>query len=262
MRFLRLTIAYDGTNFAGWQIQPKCRTVQETLELALQKITGQPVRTVASGRTDAGVHALGQVASCRTNCALPVDVLRRALNAHLPHDVAVLVVDEAPLGFHALRDAVSKRYRYQLQDGRVRDVFRRHIVWQYSEHLDDRAMHRAAQSLVGTHDFSSFESAGSPRATSVRTILELGVARDKGRAGDQITIDVVADGFLYNMVRTIVGTLVEVGRGARPESWSLEVLQAKDRRRAGPTAPPQGLLLVDVNYDAARGGAQAVGRVS
>ena len=298
MRTLKLTIAYDGTAYAGWQVQPDQPTVQETLENAIAKVTGQRVRVLASGRTDAGVHALGQVVGFRTDSALPPDALLRALNANLPPDVAVLKVVEAPDDFHAISHVRRKRYRYVIHDGPVRPVFGRHFVWHYIHgRLDAEAMQRAAAALLGTHDFSSFETAGAPRATSVRTVFDLRVQR--GRAGDCpnfrptkmglspsdvpeglgigdwglaiedpsnaprlrsrgacrsdpydfIAIEIEADGFLYNMVRAIVGTLVEVGRGAHPESWPGEVLRTTNRRAAGPTAPPQGLCLVRVEYE-------------
>ena len=274
MRTLKLTIAYDGTAYAGWQLQPDKPTVQGTLENAIAKVTGQHVRILASGRTDAGVHALGQVVGFRTDSALPPEVLLRAINANLPHDVAVLDVAEAPDGFHPICHAVRKRYRYMIHDGPVRDVFCRHFAWHYVYgRLDADAMRRAAAALLGTHDFSSFESSGAERKTSVRTVFDLSVER--GRAGDGrgssiaglaignaalsgavqpddfIIIEIEADGFLYNMVRAIVGTLVEVGRGSQPESWPAEVLRAVDRRLAGPTAPPQGLCLVRVEYPSA-----------
>jgi tRNA pseudouridine38-40 synthase len=258
MRTLKLTIAYDGTAYAGWQLQPERPTVQGTLEQAVAKVTGQHVRILASGRTDAGVHALGQVVGFRTESALPLDVLQRAINANLPHDIAVLDAAEAPEGFHPICHAVRKRYRYTIHDGPVRDVFGRHFAWHYVYgRLNVAAMQRASVALLGTHDFSSFETSGAERKTSVRTVLDLSVERgdgpvaedrDKSGCNDTIRIEVEADGFLYNMVRTIVGTLVEVGRGSEAETWPGEVLAAKDRRVAGPTAPPQGLCLLRVVY--------------
>jgi tRNA pseudouridine38-40 synthase len=276
VRTFRFTLAYDGTDFAGWQFQPGCRTVQETVEQTILKITGETIRVTASGRTDAGVHALAQVMGFRSGTRLSADVLLRAMNAELPADVAVLSTEEVPQGFHAIRDARRKRYRYVIHDGRLRDPLRRRYCWHIYEPLDADAMHRAAQALAGMHDFCSFESSGSERATTVRTIHEIFVRRgdfdDAGDAGDAddrppssesqhetddlrpatpssvITLEVEADGFLYNMVRSIVGTLVEIGRGARPPSWIEEVLAAADRRAAGQTAPPQGLFLVKVEY--------------
>ena len=243
-----MILAYDGTDYAGWQVQASDRTLQGTLEQALEKVTGQRVRVLASGRTDAGVHALGQVASCLTDCDLANDVLQRALNANLPRDMAVLEVSDVPERFHVIRDAVSKRYRYVIQNGPVSNVFARRYSWRFPRQLDETAMHRAATSLLGTHDFASFESSGSQRASSVRTITDIRVVRRRESHGEQVVIEIEADGFLYNMVRAIVGTLVEVGRGTQTEQWLAEVIAAQDRRSAGMTAPPQGLFLVHVEY--------------
>ncbi len=249
MRFLKITLAYDGTDFAGWQVQPNERTVQQTLEEAWQKVTGESIRAVASGRTDSGVHAIAQVVSLKTDSHLAADVLCRALNANTPEDMTVLDVCEAPDGFHAIRDAIRKRYRYVIQDGPVRDVFVRRYAWYVPQRLDAEAMHSAAQLLRGTHDFASFEASGAERATSVRTISDIWVRREAAETGERIIMEVEADGFLYNMVRNIVGTLVEVGRGSQPQEWVAEVLAAQDRKQAGPTAPPQGLFLVSVDYE-------------
>ncbi len=258
MPTFRLTLAYDGTAYAGWQVQPGCQTIQEALEGAIEKVTGQQVRVLASGRTDAGVHALGQVVGARIDTDLSTDVLQRALNAELPQDIAILAVEEVAEGFHAIRDALRKRYRYVIHDGPVRDVFRRPYCWHYrGGRLDVEAMDRAAKALLGKHDFSSFETSGAERESSVRIITDISAKRGsdirgtRGRAGDpddSVVVEVEADGFLYNMVRAIVGTLVEVGRGAQPETWPGEVLRATDRSTAGPTAPPQGLFLVCVEY--------------
>jgi len=249
MRTIRLTLAYDGTDYAGWQVQPDHLTVQGVVESALERITGGPVRILASGRTDAGVHALGQVASFRTPARLTTDVLHRALNGELPPDIAILDVAQVPEGFHPIRDAVRKRYRYTIRDGPVRDVFDRRYSWHYRRRLDADSMHRAAGQLLGTHDFAAFQTSGAPRQSTVRTIFDISVGRGRGGQSDVITLEVEADGFLYNMVRTIVGTLVEVGRGARLETWVGEVLASADRRQAGLTAPPQGLFLLRVTYD-------------
>jgi tRNA pseudouridine38-40 synthase len=247
MRTFKLTLAYDGSNYSGWQFQPGRATVQEALEQTLAKITGETLRVAASGRTDAGVHALGQVVSFRSQTHLEPAVLAKALNAELPWDMAVLALTEAAADFHARRSAVRKRYRYRIDDAPVRDVFQRQYVWQYRSPLAADAMHRAAQVLAGTHDFSSFETSGSERESTVRTISVVSVERGRGAAG-QIAIEVEADGFLYNMVRAIVGTLVEVGRGVQDEAWPGRVLAACSRDAAGQTAPPQGLFLVRVDY--------------
>ena len=247
-RWLKLTVAYDGAAYAGWQIQPELPTVQGTVEAAWREIAREEVHVTAAGRTDAGVHALGQVVGLATENQLSTADLQRGLNAVLPDDVAVLGVEQAREGFHATHDAVAKQYRYQIHNGRVPTVFDRHWTWHYPQPLDAEAMHRAGQALVGKHDFSSFETAGSERPSSVRTITELTVARGTGALADRVTIEVTGDGFLYNMVRAIVGTLVKVGRGARDESWPAGVLAACDRRHAGQTVPPHGLFLVRVDY--------------
>ncbi len=250
MRTIKLTLAYDGTAYAGWQVQsPGHVAVQEMLEKAIFRVTGEKVRVMASGRTDAGVHALGQVASFRTASRLPGDVLVRALNANLPDDVAMLQAVDVAGGFHATLDAVRKRYRYVIHNAPVRDVFRRGHAWHCPVPLDMESMDRAARPLVGTHDFSSFQTAGSRRQTSVRTIFDLAVKRGEGESRCLILLEVEGDGFLYNMVRTIVGTLVQIGLGNRPESWVAEVLAARDRRTAGRTAPAHGLFLVEVRYE-------------
>ena len=241
-------LAYDGSNFAGWQWQPDRRTVQGELQAALARITQEKPKCVASGRTDAGVHALGQVVSFLSETCLAPDILTKALNAELPEDMLVFEVAEVPAGFHALRDALRKRYRYVVQDGRLPDLFSRQYVWHVYQRLDAEAMRRAAAALVGTHDFTSYETAGSPRLTSVRTVLDLVVERRQAELTDRVVIEVEADGFLYNMVRNIVGTLVQVGKGRAGESWPAEVLALRDRTKAGMTAPAQGLFLVGVEY--------------
>ena len=278
MRHLKLILAYDGTDYAGWQVQPDHQTVQSTLEAAIKKITGQQVRVLAGGRTDAGVHALQQVVALRIETRLSPEVLCRALNAELPSDIAVLQVEEVSKGFHPIRDVLRKHYRYVIHDGPIRDVFRRRYCWHYKRgRLDAESMNRAAKGLLGRHDFQSFQSSGAKRKSTVRTIFELSVGRGRAggegeisdgefqisdcpairggvgqggpsNVGDPIMVDIQADGFLYNMVRAIVGTLVEVGRGAQPEDWPAEVLHAADRSAAGPTAPPQGLFLVHARY--------------
>jgi tRNA pseudouridine38-40 synthase len=263
IRWLKLTIAYDGRAYAGWQFQPDKSTVQGAFEATWQQLTQESLRVTAAGRTDAGVHALGQVVGLATETRLTNDDLHRGLNALLPEDIAVVAIEDAPENFHATYGAVAKRYRYIIHNSRSPSVFDRHYAWHYPQPLDVGAMHAAAQALVGRHDFSSFETAGSERPDSIRTIHELTV--DGSHVGEflhnsqltvsqklpfenRITIDVAGDGFLYNMVRTIVGTLVEVGVGKRDINWPGEVLAARDRRKAGQTAPPHGLFLVSVNY--------------
>ena len=248
MRTIRLTLAYDGAAYGGWQAQPDRVTLQGTLEAAIAEVTGHSVRVMASGRTDAGVHALGQVVSFSTNSALAVEVLQLAISNHLPRDMVVQVVADAPDGFNALRDTVRKRYRYRLDDGSTPNPLDRRQVWHFGRPLDVNAMHRAGGLLIGRHDFASFQTSGSPRESTVRTVFDLSVARENDAFPREITIEVEGDGFLYNMVRAIVGTLVEVGRGNHDPAWVLNVIAANDRRRAGRTAPAHGLCLLEVWY--------------
>jgi tRNA pseudouridine38-40 synthase len=245
MRNLKLRLSYDGTEFSGWQRQPDRRTVQQVLEEAIGRLTGVVPTTNASGRTDAGVHALGQVVHFLTASGHPPEVFVKALNALLPRDVRIKGAWEVPQSFHATLDAKGKLYRYVLDNGRVADPFQSRYAWHVYKRLDAAAMHRAAQHLRGRHDFHSFETNWPNRTSSVRTVTHVAVCR----AGDSVWIDVEADGFLYNMVRSITGTLVEVGKGKWPEAKVAEVLAAEDRRQAGPTAPPQGLFLVRVRYE-------------
>lgn len=248
MRCIKLTLAYDGTDYLGWQRQPQGRTIQGTLEEAIRRLTGEGCRVVASGRTDVGVHALGQVAAFRTGSPLALEVIQRALNALLPSDIVILSVEEAPPTFHPIRDAKRKRYRYHIWDSNLKPVFLRPYVWFYPRPLDVAEMSVAASLLLGEHDFSAFETSGAKRKTSVRTIYEISVDRRHPSLPHLITIEVEADGFLYNMVRNIVGSLVEVGRGSRAPEWLRQVLLRRDRRLAGPTAPGCGLFLVSVSY--------------
>ncbi len=244
MRNFKLTLSYDGTDFSGWQTQPGKRTVQETLEAALAALTPAPVRASASGRTDAGVHALGQVVNFHAATKIPIERLAAAINFRLPDDVAVRSATEASPEFDANRDAVRKTYRYVIHDGAVVGPFLRRYCCHSRQPLDAAAMARGAQALVGRHDFHSFETEWPNRATSVRTIVRLVVSR----AGEHVWIDVEADGFLYNMVRAIAGTLMNVGRGYWPEARVADILRAEDRTQAGPTAPAQGLFLARVDY--------------
>jgi len=248
MPIFKITIAYDGTDFSGWQAQPTQRTVQGIVEQAWQKITGEQVRVTAASRTDAGVHALGQVISVETACELSASQLLSGLNAKLPNDVVVMAVEKAPSDFHATHDSLGKHYRYQIHNDRRRPLLDRQYVWHIPQPLNVEAMHRAGQALVGKHDFASFQSTGSPRESTVRTIFAIEVRQGEGRGASRVEIEVHGDGFLYNMVRAIAGTLVAVGTGRKPESWLAEVLAATDRRAAGQTAPPQGLLLLKVDY--------------
>ena len=266
MRNIKLLLAYDGTDYFGWERQKQFRSLQQTLEEAIQSLTGESVSVLASGRTDAGVHAIGQVANFRTESRHDCPTIRRALNALLPDDFRVLEAEEVSETFHATHSAKGKRYRYAMHDGVVMDPFLRRYVVHCNWPMDDAAMHLAAQFLLGRNDFSSFETTGSPRESSVRTITHIAVFRggpeyiwfrENMRTESPITdhrspscifLEVAADGFLYNMVRAIAGTLINVGRGYWPAERLAEILQAQDRTQAGPTALAQGLFLVRVDY--------------
>lgn len=267
MSCFKLTLAYDGAGFSGWQAQPGRRTVQGELERAWLEITGETVRMNAAGRTDAGVHAAGQVASVESATVIPPESLVHALNSKLPEDVVVRLVELAPDGFHATHDAKFKRYRYTIYNDPRRPVFRRGYAWHIPTPLNVAAMRAGGARMVGTHDFASFQSVGSERESTVRTIfaVEIATARlpitsnphalhsypptEPGTESDAlVVIDVEGDGFLYNMVRTIAGTLVEVGRGKRPPEWVAEVIAARDRCAAGQTAPAHGLCMQWVAY--------------
>src|SRR3954471_12722765 len=246
-RWLKLIVAYDGTSFSGWQFQPDKPTIQGAIEATWQSLTQETLRVTAAGRTDAGVHALGQTVGVATETRLTNEDLHRGLNALLPDDIAIIAMQDAGENFHATYQAVGKRYRYHIHNSRSPSVFTRHYAWHFPQQLDATMMHTAGQALVDRHDFSSFETAGSERPDSIRTIHELSVSRSNEDA-DRITIDVAGDGFLYNMVRTIVGTLVEGGTPKREGRWPDKVLAAQDRRKAGQTAPPHGLFLGRVDY--------------
>jgi tRNA pseudouridine38-40 synthase len=248
MRNFKLVVSYDGTDFHGWQVQPGLRTVQETLEEAIAGLTGQRLRVNASGRTDTGVHAVGQVVNFHCDTHLAADVFIGGLNARLPNDLIVRAAAEVPDAFDANRDARRKLYRYVIHDGDVPDLFMRRYCHHSRYKLDAPAMARAAEVLRGQHDFACFETEWPNRASSVRTITHLAL----NRMGDWLWLDVEADGFLYNMARAIAGTLQNVGRGYWPETQVARIVQSRDRTLAGPTAPARGLFLMRVTYDEAR----------
>ena len=258
MPTLKLTLAYEGTRFVGWQRQAEGTSIQGLLEGILSDIDDAPVAVAGAGRTDAGVHALGQVASCRVSGLLDADTLRRALNARLPADVRVLAIDQMPEEFHARFSAKTKRYRYVLANGPLVSPFAARLAWQVSRRLDVAAMQQAAAHLVGTHDFSAFQSTGTDVPHGVRTVTLAQVAdvtdgpptplpAEAVPGGRLLAFDVAADGFLRHMVRALAGTLVEVGLGRR-EPDLRPLLASTNRALAGPTAPAHGLWLVEVNY--------------
>jgi tRNA pseudouridine38-40 synthase len=243
-RNLKLTIAYDGTRFVGWQKQASGESIQGLIEAALSQLEGAPVVAHGAGRTDAGVHAEAQVASAAVAFAHDPIVVLRALNGMLPPDIRITAVAQAPPDFHARFSARGKTYRYQIDNRSVADPFTRAFAWHVSQPLDVSAMQAAATALIGTHDFAGFQSTGSDVSTTVRTVTRSELAL---RAG--LTVyEVEADGFLRHMVRAVVGTLVEIGRGWRAVEGVAAVLQGKSRAEAGATAPAHGLVLVKVEY--------------
>jgi tRNA pseudouridine38-40 synthase len=238
-------LEYDGREFEGWQVQAGShRTVQGVLLQALEQVTGRPARVTGAGRTDAGVHAEGQVASVRVETGLEPGALERALNGVLPRDVAIVSLARAPDGFDARRCARSKLYRYRVWNAPSRSPLRAWRSLFVPRPLDLEAMRRAGRSLVGEHDFSSFRAAGSAVQSSVRTLTRLEIL---GEPGGEILLEFEGDGFLRHMVRNLVGTLLEVGRGRREAASMPRLLAALDRTQAGPTAPAHGLYLVRVD---------------
>ncbi|HOO76452.1 MAG TPA: tRNA pseudouridine(38-40) synthase TruA [bacterium] len=244
MKRIRLLLEYDGTPFSGWQIQPGRDTVQERLETALAEVLGEKVRVHGAGRTDAGVHAWGQVAHFDTRSDLPPPAIRAGCNRILPAAVAVLAAEAAPEGFHSRYHALGKRYRYLILIGRPISPLRRSRAWLRPAALDAGAMRKASRPLLGKHDFTAFAGAGRPLRNGIRTLSRLDVEED----GELLAVEIEGSGFLYRMVRNIVGTLAEVGRGKMPASRVEEILRSRERTQAGPTAPPNGLYLVSVSY--------------
>jgi tRNA pseudouridine38-40 synthase len=238
-------ISYDGSGFSGYQVQPNKRTVQSQIESVLAKIhKGSVVKIAASGRTDAGVHAKGQVIHFDSALSLPEDKWELALNSMLPEDISVLSVEKADSAFHVRFDASRKEYRYFLYQSPKRDPFQRNYAYHYPYPLNLAVMRKACTFLLGTHDFSSFCSARTEVEDKVRTIETIEISQD----GDRISFRFIGNGFLYNMVRILVGTLIEVGSGKRQPEEIVGILEKRDRRYAGKTAPGQGLYLWKVFY--------------
>lgn len=241
---LRAVLQYEGTRYAGWERQTNGIGIQEILEAAIRRITGETVTVHASGRTDAGVHAEGQVVSFHLRRRMPQRKLRLGLNAVMPDDIAVIDIVPAAPDFHARFSARSKVYRYSIWNADWPAVLGRHLVHHVPQPLDVGAMREAAAHLVGRHDFRAFTKEADRRASTVRNVLRVEIRT----AGSAIHLEFEAEGFLYNMVRIATGTLIEVGRGATPPSSVKEILEGRDRTKAGPTAPASGLCLVSVFY--------------
>jgi tRNA pseudouridine38-40 synthase len=244
IRKIKLTIAYDGFSYHGWQEQPGHPTIEQTIEDALQNLTGQKVELSGASRTDAGVSALGQVATFQIDSPIPTENFTKAITHRLPPDIAIIEAAEVPLDFDVIKDVKSKLYRYTIFMGEVRPVLQIRHCWHIPEKLDVAAMPKAASFLVGKKDFKSFAAAADKRESSVRTISRCDISTEDS----WIYIDVEGDGFLYNMVRNIVGTLVEAGAGRMKPEKMLEILKAKDRTAAGPIAPAEGLCLLWIKY--------------
>jgi len=263
----KITLAYDGTGFVGWQRQASGTSIQGLLEDALRELDGRLVTVVGAGRTDAGVHALGQVAAFSIERAIGADVLMRAVNARLPPAVRIVAAEEAPPGFHPRFGARKKTYRYRIWNGEVISPFERQYAWHITGVLDVERMASAARLVEGRHDFAAFQAAGSETQTTERELfssrVKISTTEDTEEqtfrsihpdlrvlcGGGLIQYEVTGDGFLRHMVRTIVGTLVEIGRGRRSVESIAETIRTRDRGAASATAPPEGLFLVAVSYE-------------
>lgn len=245
MRNIALRLKYDGSAYHGWQVQKNDVSVAETLERALSRVCGHTVKTVGCGRTDAGVHALRYCANFRTDCAIPVDRIPLAVNSRLPGDIAVTDACEAPEAFNAIGSCIRKEYVYKILNSSIRDPFLNKRVCFYPQHLDFARLEAAGRAFEGTHDFRAVRSVGTETKTTVRTVYWCRAEQE----GDLISIYVCANGFLYNMVRAIVGTMVYASYGKLVPEEIPELLEKGDRRLTGPTMPPQGLYMNRLWYD-------------
>ncbi len=241
---IKLTLQFDGTAYHGWQIQKNAVTIQETVKNAVEKITGENVNLIGCGRTDTGVHAENYICNFHTSSSIPPEKFPYALNSVLPRDIVCLGARAAATDFHANRDAAGKRYVYRILNRPFSDAFFCRYAWHVKYPLDIEKMQSAAKAFLGEHDFIGFASSGFSVKTTVRKIYSL----DATREGDIITIDISGNGFLYNMVRIIAGTLAEAGGGKINTSEMADIIKSGDRNRAGITAPPQGLCLKEVFY--------------
>jgi tRNA pseudouridine38-40 synthase len=244
MRNIKLVIEYDGTNYWGWQTQENFPSIQEEIEKALHKVTGKKTVLYGSGRTDAKVHALGHVANFRTESSIPGERFRYALNIELPEDIKIISSQEVPMDFHARFSATHKRYVYRIYNGEPERPLLRNYTCHVKQPLDVELMKDAARYFVGTHDFKSFRGRRSSIKSSIRTVYSIEIERN----GEIIEIAVEGNSFLRNMVRIIAGTLIEVGAGQRDKEEIPEMIEDRDRRSAGRTAPAQGLFLEKVYY--------------
>ena len=245
MRNIKLKIEYDGKDFNGWQKQPNKLNIQGEIERAIKDITGEEVEIIASGRTDAGVHALGQVANFKTNSNIPVEKIPIALNTKLKRSVRILEAEEVEERFHSRYNCKKKTYRYVINNSENGTAIYRNLEYNFAQELNVELMNKASKYFIGEHDFKGFKASGTSSKSSVRTIFDAKVYKENNR----VIIELTGSGFLYNMVRIISGTLIEVGIGKiLPEEIS-EIIDSKDRTRAGKTLPPNGLYLVNVEYN-------------
>ena len=244
MRNIKLIVQYDGTNYHGWQVQQNAVTVQEVIEKSIQAVTGARPHVTGCGRTDSGVHADKYVCNFFSDTKIPINKIVGALNSKLPKDIICKDAADMPTDFHATNSAVKKRYTYRILNSAVNDVFMSKYAWHYKYPLDVDAMKKAALAFIGEHDFIGFASSGFSVKTTVRTIYSLDIKKEN----DLITIDVTGNGFLYNMVRIIAGTLVFVGCGKINAGDMADIINSCDRNRAGITAPAEGLFLSEVYY--------------
>ena len=245
MRNIAMRLRYDGTCYHGWQVQKDQVTVAGTVEAALSKLTGQRIKVTGCGRTDAGVHAESYCANFRTDFTIPADRLPLAINALLPEDIAVTDAVDAPEDFNAILSCLKKEYTYRIVNSRIRDPFRMHRVYFYHPPLKVDVMARAAAAFVGTHDFAAVRSVGTETKTTVRTVYYC----DIEERGGEISMRICADGFLYNMVRAIMGTVIYCSEGKLSPEYIPELLERGDRRLTGPTVPPQGLYMTRIWYE-------------
>ena len=244
IRNIKMVVEYDGTAYHGWERQTNALGIQAVLEEALSKVTGEGVAATAAGRTDAGVHALGQVVSFKTSGSIPTNHIPDALNSILPGDIAVLSAEDVPMAFHARYSAKGKLYRYIINNSKYPSALNRFREYHYPYSLDFDAMHDAVQHFTGKHDFRAFLASGSSVENTVRAVTRM----ELSKRDDHIILEIAADGFLYHMVRNIVGTLLQVGHGKIRSEDIPGIIQSGDRKRAGETAPPHGLYLVEVYY--------------
>ena len=244
MKRIKLTIAYDGTNYCGWQIQPNGITIEEVINKALTKLTGEKIQVIGASRTDSGVHAMGNVAVFDTETTIPAEKIAMALNQRLPEDIVIVRSEEVAPDFHPRYCDCRKTYEYHIINTRIPVPTKRLTNYFVSYVLDIEKMRQAASYLVGEHDFVSFCNIRTDVENTVRTITALDILTN----GDEITIRITGNGFLYNMVRIIVGTLIRVGRGFYEPEKVKEILEAKDRKAAGVTAPANGLMLMEIQY--------------